>query len=805
MKKNKTATSLLFPMVLAGCAAQSAYDRGQNLLDTGNAVDGLKEIKLATKLAPHDASYKQKLIMARDQSTDDLLRAAVDALGKNNTQQASELVSRAQSIDPANERAASLTRLISSRARNNERIKQATLAFEKGDIDLANEAVRAVLMEEPKHPEGLRLRDKIAAIAPENAAEIAIGRAYKRPISIEFRDVPLKAVLEVISRTSGLNFILDKDIKGEQKATIFLKNSSIKAALEALCVTNQLDQRIINENTVLIFPNTAEKRKDYLPLSVKSFFLANAEAKNVAAAIKATLQTRDIYIDEKLNMLLMRDSKEALRLAEKIVALQDRAEPEVMLELEVLEVSRSKLSNMGIAWPNTLTFAPLQSTTGPITLDALQRLNSTTIGVTPPSFTVNAKQEISDANILANPRIRVRNREKAKILIGNRVPNITSTSTATGFVAESVNYVDVGLKLEVEPTIYLDSEVAIKVGLEVSSIVDKITTQSGTQAYQIGTRDTSTILRLKDGENQVLAGLINDEERAGNVGIPGLASVPLLGRLFGNHTGDRSKSEIVLSITPHLVRNIERPDARAAEFEAGTEANLRGGTSSFGTSSKQDTPDVRTAVAPRITTSDPIKPSSSPIADVQGNLIGTVSSTSPTQVNGQSVAEPVPNVENVEKSEAVRPNNPASDAPLSTSGTLSMIGPKSVKIREFFNITLALQADQPIASVPFSVRYDPIAVEAVNVGDGGLLAQNNGKSTFNSKILAKSGQILATSTRNTEGGAPGPGTLATLTFRALNGATNTQISVDSISPIGVGGTAIDVAPPQPLDIQIIHQ
>jgi general secretion pathway protein D len=166
----------------------------------------------------------------------------------------------------------------------------------------------------------------------------------------------------------------------------------------------------------------------------------------------------------------------------------------------------------------------------------------------------------SDVNLLANPRIRARNREKAKILIGDRVPNITSTITATGFSSESITYIDVGLKLDFEPTIYLDNEVAIKVTLEVSNIVDKVTTKTGTVAYQIGTRTASSVLRLKDGENQLLAGLISDEDRRTASKLPFLGDIPILGRLFGSHSDEGIKTEIVL--VDHAAHSSQYPARR---------------------------------------------------------------------------------------------------------------------------------------------------------------------------------------------------------------------------------------------------
>jgi general secretion pathway protein D len=185
---------------------------------------------------------------------------------------------------------------------------------------------------------------------------------------------------------------------------------------------------------------------------------------------------------------------------------------------------------------------------------------------------LNMRQTDGITNVLANPRIRVRNREKAKVHIGDRVPVVTTTSTVSVGTSSSVSYLDVGLKLEVEPTIYLEGDVAMKVALEVSNIVKEVPTTGGGLAYQIGTRNASTLLRLKDGETQILAGLIQDEERSAVNRVPLIGELPVVGRLFSNNLENRNKSEIVLLITPRVVRNLYRPDHVASEYYSGTEA-----------------------------------------------------------------------------------------------------------------------------------------------------------------------------------------------------------------------------------------
>jgi general secretion pathway protein D len=326
-------------------------------------------------------------------------------------------------------------------------------------------------------------------------------------------------------------------------------------------------------------------------LIVKSFYLANSDAKQALNLIRTIIKTRDIYIDEKLNFVVMRDTPDNVRLAEKLIANHDLAEPEVVLELEVAEVKRTKLTDIGIQFPSTFTVLNLATqntattnlgttvttsavTTNPLTLDTLRNLSAANIGISP--VILNLRSENSDTNLLANPRIRVKNRDKARVHIGDRVPVITTTSTANVGVTESVNYLDVGLRLEVEPNVSLDEEVGIRVGLEVSSIVREVTSRSGTLTYQLGTRSAATNLRLKDGETQVLAGLISDEDRKSAQRVPGLGDLPVIGRLFATERKDGSKTEVILLITPHIVRNLARPGATSMEFTSGTEGSSIG-------------------------------------------------------------------------------------------------------------------------------------------------------------------------------------------------------------------------------------
>jgi general secretion pathway protein D len=256
-------------------------------------------------------------------------------------------------------------------------------------------------------------------------------------------------------------------------------------------------------------------------------------------------------------------------------------------------VARNKLQNLGVQWPDQVGYGRLTPDVTNSTATATGVVGTaTTLGgalatgytslrsslgvpfVANPAFMLNLHDGVDNADILANPRIRVKNKEKAKIHIGERLPVFTTTSTANVGVSSSVNYLDVGLKLDVEPSVGLDDDVSIKVGLEVSNVIKEVIGPQSSLAYDVGTRTASTTLRLKDGETQVLAGLINDEERSSALRLPGLGDMPVLGRLFGSKKDSRNKTEIVLLITPHIVRNVAPPDASTVNFAGGTDASV---------------------------------------------------------------------------------------------------------------------------------------------------------------------------------------------------------------------------------------
>ncbi len=755
----------LFFILLAGCMAHPAYREGKNLLEEGQEELALKRFAAAAAEAPRDAEYLAAYVRLRERLISRWLDQGLAAQRVGQNSEAEKSFRKVLVEDANNSRAQSGLADLARNTKHQILITEAESAIKFQEYDVAASKLRVILGENPEQARALDLKRQIDETLAQSRSQPRLSGALKKPLTIEFKDAPLRQIFEVISRTSGLNFVFDKDVRGEQRATIFLRNTTIHDALNLLLLTNQLEQRVLDENSILIYPNTLAKQKDYQPLTVKSFFLSNIDVKTAEATLKSIARTKDIVVDEKQNLITIRDTPDAVRMAEKLLAVHDQPDPEVMLEVTVLEVTRSRLLNLGIQWPDQLSLAPLAGSNGSVTLADLKALSASTTSATISPLTANLTKTDGDSKILANPRIRAHNRESAKIMIGDRIPNITTTSTATGFVSENIQYIDVGLKLEVQPTVYADNEIAIKIALEVSSIANITQTKSGSLAYQIGTRNATTLLRLKDGENQVLAGLIRDDGTYSGNKIPGLGDLPILGRLFGRQNDKDTKTEIVLSITPHLIRSARRPDFSITEFDSGSESMLRVGVDGLGSTPQK------------------VKRSAS---------ISPGSATSVRSVEPEGITEwPLISASSLSMS----------PPPLGQT-EIKLEGPNQTKTGGNFTVQLAIQPNEPVTSIPFALTFDPKVLEIIAVTEGDFLKQGQGNTNFSNRVDRNGGQIFATATRAGQDGVLNSGNVVTIGFKAISPATDSRIQVSAIAPIGLKGRAVSVKPTSPLVITV---
>ena len=752
--------ALLATVLLAGCAQQRIRDQSQQALAAGDYEQAIRGLESGLKEYPESTTLRSGLLQARAEAQARIggNAAALRAAGK--LDDARRELERARQLDPQNQRLAALLADLSTEQRQQAALADAEALLAKNRAAAAQRVIEAALKDNPRHPGLLALQRRIEI--EQRQAQVRAQQttlAETRPITLDFRDANLRTVLDVVSRNSGINFILDRDIRPDVRVTVFLRQARVEDALDLIVGTNQLAKKVVDAQTIVVYPNSPEKQREYQEQIVRVFYLASAEAKGAAAFLRAMLKVREPFVDERTNMLALRDSQENIQLAERLISLYDAGEPEVLLEVEVLEVSSSRLTELGVKFPDTLTLTPLAPPGATsLNLGNISNFGRDRVGLGIGGLLINLKREVGDFTTLANPRIRARNKEKAKILIGDKIPIITTTTGTGGFVSDSINYLDVGLKLDVEPTVFADDEVAIKIVLEVSALGSAVKTSSGALAYQIGTRNAATTLRLRDGETQLLAGLISRDERTSSSRLPGVGDLPVLGRLFSSQLDDARRSELVLAITPRVLRNIRRPDANETELWVGTDA------------------------LPRLRMFATAQPS-----------VASAQSTDPTVASAQSTDPTVASPGSP---------SPASSAPAPIS-TLAFqwAGFSEVTVGETIDVLLNLNSLASLRGMPLSVVYDQQRLQLQQVVEGEFFRKDGATTSFSHTNEEVNGRVRVGLLRNQATGASGQGTVLTMRFKALAGGA-AEVRLEQAQPIAMDGVTPSPAAVAPWVVQV---
>lgn len=571
---------ILFPVPCRG-AMQVARRRALAIAVSVLAISGCMHVPNIHD-DPTDAQAKVDYLNQRNAQVTTLLDQADQYRKSYQFDDAIRNLFQAYAIDPTNERIRKIGMQIDQDRKDLAILQEAERMMKRGAYTQAAERVHRVLVSNPTNTLALQMQMEINAKLSQQRADrddrLAASSIMQKPVTLQFREANVRMVFEALSRTTGLNVIFDRDVRADLKTTIFVTNASVQDTVDMILMQNQLDKKQLNANTIFIYPATPAKQLEYQELKVRTFQLSNVEAKQIQQLLKSILKIKEVVIDERANTVTVRGTPDTIKVADEMIAAQDLPDPEVMMEVEVLEVSHERLTDLGIDWPNSFTMSTPSTAT---TWGILHHLTINELNVSSLSATANFKLTDTDADLLASPRIRTRNNEKARIMIGDKVPVISSSSTPSTSgpsYTQMIQYLDVGIKLEVQPRVYRDGDVGIQLNLEVSNITNTISSSNSnglnSLAYQIGTRSASTSLRLRDGETQILGGLISDEDRRNANKVPGLGQLPVLGRLFSNHQGDHVKTEIVLQITPHIVRPQIAPDADTQELWSGTDVNV---------------------------------------------------------------------------------------------------------------------------------------------------------------------------------------------------------------------------------------
>ncbi len=447
------------------------------------------------------------------------------------------------------------------------------LALRETNAEEARARLRAAVGAYPAHKEAAAA---LAALEEKETEELTRGLALtsRAPVTLNFRQTDLRQAFEFLARSFGVNIIFDEGVKSAP-VTLFTKDVTFDQGLNLLLTTSRMFHKRIGPNTILIAPDSKEKRGQYEDHLVRNFQLNVIRAKDLAEILKGVVTVKKVTVNEELNTLVVRDTEEVLRLVERMIEANDRKPAEIILDVEILEVNRTKSERLGLDLGTYSATVGLPSPgTVPISGSITDALQANAL-LTLPSATLNLFKQDVDAQILANPKVRVIHGKAAKIHIGDRVPLRAATIIdATGQTRTTFDYKDIGIRLTVEPTVHLDNSSMVKLGLEVSSLGENLGTTEE-PAFRIGTRNADTSMLLRDGETAILGGLIRDEERNTRVKVPGLGDIPAIGRAFASSDDSKGRTDVLLTITPRVVRGWQPVSLANRQFYSGTENAYR--------------------------------------------------------------------------------------------------------------------------------------------------------------------------------------------------------------------------------------
>ncbi len=746
---------------IMSCAGSQAFQRGERYSQRGEWDLAVKEYRDANRSDPHDIEFRSALLRAEETAANQHYKKARSFLKERKIDQAITELQQALFLNPTNAAIQSALRSVLNMKEAEDHYRASLTFLELGRLtEAVNELNQAVDLDPDnvKYHDALeKLKKKKAEIDPDEALTLASDK----PITLNFKNTNIKDIFEALAKLAGINILFDEEVKA-QPATVFVKDVSFQYALNLLLSTNKLFMKKVSTDTIIIVPKSKAKTDQYQDLIVKTFYLTNAKSKEIVNLLRTMLDVKKVYVNEVLNSVTIRDTPDKIKLVEKVISANDLKEAEVILDVEILEISRTNALQYGWNFTPGLTVsAAVQgnttgSTTGTTTttgnnsiaLSQLRNLSKDNIFVTLPGLVVNLIKQDSDTQTLANPRVRVMTNKKAQFTIGDTIPfqtSVTQAASTVGYYPTSTfEYKDVGIKLTIEPIVHLNSTVTLKLELEISSLGNAIDFGNGQKQYEVGKRKTETTINLRDGETVIVGGLIKDEERKSRIKIPILGDIPILGKLFSSADDGAIKTDILMSITPNIVRGMELPDKDAQSFWSGTEEVYDVKPLFVTTEGKSTRPSDKAADKAAVPET-PAK-SKTATAPAAGESVkpAPVSSTTPT----------------------------APTSPVSPFATVLEIRPPdaSVSVGQEVRFELMAGSAKNLYGAIVTLGYDPKVVEFKTASEGTLLKKDNQQTSFVFSNNIKAGTVDIYMTRIGDvGGVDGAGSFCTLVFQAKSG------------------------------------
>jgi general secretion pathway protein D len=557
-------------------------------------------------------------------------------------------------------------------------------------------------------------------------------------LKLKFTEASLKAIFQALGKFSGINFLFDEQFR-DLPVSIDLTDQTVEQALNSLCLSGRAFYRVIDEHTAIIAPDNPTKRVQYETNAIKTIYLSNINVQDVQNQLVSILRTQykapSIIIDKTRNSITIRDNPRIVALAEKLLRAWDKPKGEVMIDLEIMEVSRMKLQKLGMEFSQS--YAGIRYSggnefpeSGWLPLEGFNLSQAGNFQITLPSALLQFLETDSDTKVIAQPRLRGVDSEQIKYLVGQKVPipQTTFSPIAAGGVSQqpivSYTYQDVGIEVNIKPRLHKEKEVTLELEVKITSI-------GGTGIADIpiiSTREVTNVIRLRDGETNLLAGLLRDEERKSLKGVAGLKNLPILGGLFSSTDRTVEQTDVILTITPHIIRSM-------------------------------------------------------PITEEDGKplWIDNEALSFATQMAAEEVIAP---------EEEMAPEELAEVA--AGMSTVSFM-PSRVELQagNTFNVNLALNSATDINSLSLNLNFDTKILRLREIQRGDLVAQFGERGSFLQNISPTAGVAVVGFSSPAPTTGIKSGNLATLVFEAV-AAGETRVVISSVQALGVQGRPVNL-------------
>ena len=801
------ALALLLALApLAGCTSHLAYRQAETAAQHGDWDKAVLQYMKALEDDPENITFRASLMRAKIKASQAHFEKGQEFEKAGVTERALVEYQQAAQLDPTNQYA---------KARL-EHVRQNYLAQRQNRGTGTIDQLKAKAKSERPQPPVLNPRSN-------------------QPISLEFPEpVSVFQIYRALGKAFNINILFDPNLK-DQEISIDLKDVTAQTALETLMRAVNHFYKVLDDHTVLIAADTPQNRRTYEDLVIQTFFLSNAEVKDMMTILRSLVDAKKIATNEQLNAIILRDTADRVKVAEKIIETNDKSKAEVVIDVELLQINSARLRDLGVDLSQySITQTLDRGASNPLRVSELPYLNQGDWILSLPNFIYNFVKTNTDAQLLAKPQLRITEGEKANLVIGDRIPiplttfNTQNVGGNGGIVPiTSFQYQDVGIRIELEPRVHHNQEVTLHVKVEVSNLNGQVAAAGGQSQPIIGTRSFDSVIRLQDGETNFLAGLIRTDESNGDTGVPGLSEIPLLGRLFSKKRTESQRTDVILTLTPHIIRNAEITEEDLQPIWVGTEANItfRGGSPRVESDvegpfdTNEGTPEeIQDAIRRRLQrlprglqpgeeipnmAPDGLQGQPEQQPEQQPNGMNLVPSSAPTDIFRPPQPQPQPNQEVPSEGEEEPPPSVSVFSTPNASPTSEMVNPRAllafrtersseegggeaaarpaavrlwlapdrprVAAGEHLTVAVEAAAMRGVSHLPLTLTYDPaaLAFEAAEAGD---FLGAPGTAQVMADASRPGTLVLGASRLGEVSAVRGEGTVARVVFRVLDSA-----------------------------------